>query len=35
MKLIDFPNLHMLVLYDAMQKMQDFDNKDFIGFVKS
>ena len=29
MKLIDFPHLCMFVLYDAMQKMRNFDNKCF------
>ena len=29
MKLIDFSHLLMFVLYDAMQKMRDFDDKDF------
>ena len=29
MKFSDFPHLIMFVLYDAMQKMRDFDNLDF------
>ena len=29
MKLIVFPNLHMFVLYDAMQKTRGFDEKKY------